>query len=81
MNSDELTFCAILLPLARADQKLQIDSTIVATDATPQSGGACNAVVPPILAEDLYRCAAEHNGEHVRFGDDHISNRYSALLG
>lgn len=44
----------------------------MATDATPQSGGTCDAVVLPILAEDLYLCAAEHNGEHVRFGDDDI---------
>ena len=70
---EELPFCALLLPLARADlKKLQIDSTIVVTDATPQSGGACDAVVPLVLAEDLHSCAAEHNGEHVSFGDDHI---------
>ena len=69
---DELAFCAFLMPLARADLKLQIDTTIVATDATPQSGGACDAVAPTIIAENLYTCAAEHNGEHVRFGDDHI---------
>ena len=44
----------------------------MATDATPQSGGVSEAVVPSVSAEDLCRCAAEHNGEHVRFGDDHI---------
>ena len=60
------------MPLTRADLKLLIDTTIVAADATPQSGGASDAVVPSVIAEDLYRCAAEHNGEHVRFGDDHI---------
>lgn len=59
------------MPLAQAGLRLQIDSTIVATDATP-AGGASDAVVPRIIVEDVYRCAAEHSGERARFGDDHI---------
>ena len=71
--ADEFVFCGLLLPLARADLRLDIDTTLVATDATPTwggrggGGGACDAKIPGILADDLYWCAAQHNGEHVRF--------------
>ena len=60
---DELLACSLLLACSYADLRAQVSTTISATDATPQRGGACRAVLPQKLCNALYR-RGEQRGEH-----------------
>ena len=62
---DELRSCSLHLPFAVCSMRRRLSSTILATDATPTTGGACAAEVSPELAEELWR-RTEIRGEAVR---------------
>lgn len=62
---DELFGCCVSLPLAKADLRIQVDSIVSCTDATPLTGGACVAEGSSKLASMLWE-AAEHRGGYVR---------------
>ena len=62
---DELRSCALHLPFARWDMRREISSSLLATDATPSSGGAVDAPISEALAQALWK-HAELKGEAVR---------------
>ena len=66
--ADELRAAALHLPLVITNIRAQLSNTILATDATPDCGGATSAVVTSRVAELLYR-SAEVRGAHVRLDD------------
>ena len=61
----ELSYAALLLPLAKTNLRAQIDTWISATDATPSAGGAVSCTVSRRIAEALYR-TVYHRGGHRR---------------
>ena len=67
--ADELRSCALHLPFARCSMRRRLSSTILATDATPTSGGSVLAEVPDKLASELWR-RSEIRGEAVRLDRD-----------
>ncbi|CAE7273945.1 rluB [Symbiodinium sp. CCMP2592] len=62
---DELRSCALHLPFAVSSMRRRVSSTLLATDATPTSGGAVVTEAPEALAEELWR-QSEIKGEAVR---------------
>ena len=62
---DELRSCALHLPFAVCSLRRRVSTTLLATDATPSSGGAVVTEVPGALAEELWR-QSEMKGEAVR---------------
>ncbi|CAE7246419.1 unnamed protein product [Symbiodinium sp. CCMP2592] len=62
---DELRSCALHLPFAVSSMRRRVSSTLLATDATPTSGGAVVTEAPEALAEELWR-QSEVKGEAVR---------------
>ncbi|CAE7376276.1 unnamed protein product [Symbiodinium sp. CCMP2456] len=62
---DELRSCSLHLPFAVWHMRTPLASTMVATDATPSSGGAVAVEVPKPLAQELWR-QSEIKGEAVR---------------
>ena len=56
---------ALHLPFACGNMRKDLEKSVIATDATPTSGGAVSAVVPERLAEELWR-RSELKGEAVR---------------
>ncbi|CAE7210929.1 SMYD3 [Symbiodinium sp. CCMP2592] len=62
---DELRSCSLHLPFARWDMRREISSSLLATDATPSSGGAVDAPISEALAQALWK-HAELKGEAVR---------------
>ncbi|CAE7434654.1 unnamed protein product, partial [Symbiodinium sp. KB8] len=63
--ADELRSCALHLPFAVWHMRTPLASTLVATDATPTSGGAVAVDIPRPLAQELWR-QSEMKGEAVR---------------
>ena len=68
----ELVAAALLLPLADAELRWDVDCEISATDATPVRGGAVRGEVPYVYARELYR-ASEFCGEYTRLDWDAIT--------
>ncbi|CAE7920809.1 unnamed protein product, partial [Symbiodinium necroappetens] len=62
---DEIRSCALHLPFAVCSMRRRVSTTLLATDATPSSGGAVVTEVPGALAEELWR-QSEMKGEAVR---------------
>ena len=62
---DELRSLALHLPFCYTNLRRSIADKVLATDATPSSGGAVLASAPPALAEELWRLS-EHRGEALR---------------
>ncbi|CAE7832301.1 unnamed protein product [Symbiodinium sp. CCMP2592] len=62
---DELRSLALHLPFCYTNLRRSIADQVLATDATPSSGGAVLASAPPALAEELWRLS-EHRGEALR---------------
>ncbi|CAE7813662.1 SMYD3, partial [Symbiodinium sp. CCMP2456] len=65
---DELRSCSLHLPFARWDMRRAIHSSLLATDATPSSGGAVEAPITEELARALWK-HAELKGEAARLDD------------
>ena len=63
--SDELFTLGLHLPLAVADLRAPVGSTLLATDATPTAGGATKTELPENIAHMLYR-RTEIRGAHLR---------------
>ncbi|CAE7354505.1 unnamed protein product, partial [Symbiodinium microadriaticum] len=63
--ADELRSVALHLPLATWCMRSRISPSVLATDATPTSGGAVRAFVAPALASELWR-RSEIKGAAVR---------------
>ena len=63
--ADELRSVALHLPVAFWSMRKRLSTSLLATDATPSSGGAVRAVVPDALAEELWR-RSEVRGAPVR---------------
>ncbi|CAE6958585.1 unnamed protein product, partial [Symbiodinium sp. CCMP2592] len=62
---DELRSFALHLPFAYFSMRKRLDLEVLATDATPTSGGAVTALVSEALADELWR-KSEVRGEPVR---------------
>ena len=62
---EELLCSALLLPLAHSNFRWGISQRIGASDASLTHGGRAATLVPPSVAQTLYRFS-EHKGEHVR---------------
>ncbi|CAE7489091.1 unnamed protein product [Symbiodinium natans] len=62
---DELRSLGLHLPFCYTSMRRWISEEVLATDATPTSGGAVVAQVPEALARELWRLS-EHRGEAVR---------------
>ncbi|CAE7727399.1 SMYD3 [Symbiodinium sp. CCMP2592] len=62
---DELRSFALHLPFAYFSMRKRLDLEVLATDATPTSGGAVTALVSEALADELWR-RSEVRGEPVR---------------
>ncbi|CAE7654091.1 unnamed protein product [Symbiodinium sp. CCMP2592] len=62
---DELRSVALHLPFARWNMRRSLHPSVLATDATPTSGGAVRARVAPELNEELWR-RSEIRGAPVR---------------
>ena len=62
---DELRSIALHLPLAVWQMRKEISPELIATDATPTSGGATAAQISPELAQELWR-RSEIRGAPVR---------------
>eukprot|EP00438_Fugacium_kawagutii_P016231 Skav211918 [mRNA] locus=scaffold1200:96943:99030:- [translate_table: standard] len=62
---EELLSCALVLPLCHSNVRWPISSRVGASDASLSNGGRAAALVPPVVAQTLYRFA-EHKGEAVR---------------
>ncbi|CAE7719402.1 unnamed protein product [Symbiodinium sp. CCMP2592] len=62
---DELRSFALHLPFACWDMRRKLNSTLIATDATPTSGGSVACKMPAELAQELWR-QSEVRGEAVR---------------
>ncbi|CAE7237586.1 unnamed protein product, partial [Symbiodinium microadriaticum] len=71
--ADELRSVALHLPLATWCMRSRISPSVLATDATPTSGGAVRAFVAPALASELWR-RSEIKGAVVRLDPecDHL---------
>ncbi|CAE7682844.1 unnamed protein product [Symbiodinium sp. CCMP2592] len=71
--ADELRAVALHLPLASWNMRSHISSSLLATDATPTSGGAVRAKIAPALASELWR-RSEIKGAAVRLdpGSEHV---------
>ena len=63
--AEELFGAFLVLPLAVGYMRWPVSTNIVAADATPSAGGACEARVSEQLAEALYS-AGEVKGAYVR---------------
>jgi hypothetical protein len=63
--TDEVLASILVLPHAYTNIRSSISNTIVATDSTVSTAGACEARVPSRLARTLLR-TAEQRGEYVR---------------
>ena len=66
---DELRSFAVHLPFAVWNMRQHVDDKVLATDATPSSGGAVVATVSQALASELWK-RAEIRGEAVRLDRD-----------
>lgn len=66
---DELRSIAFHLPFAKWNMRKVFSPFLLATDATPTSGGACVAQLPAPLADELWRCS-EQRGEVVRLDEN-----------
>ena len=66
---DELRSIAFHLPFAKWNMRKVFSPFLLATDATPTSGGACVAQLPVPLADELWRCS-EQCGEVVRLDEN-----------
>ena len=68
---DELRSIAFHLPFAKWNMRKVFSPLLLATDATPTSGGACACVaqLPVPLADELWRCS-ELRGEVVRLDEN-----------
>lgn len=53
--ADELRSVALHLPLASWHMRTRLSASLLATDATPSSGGAVRATMTPALASELWR--------------------------
>lgn len=62
---EELLCSALLLPLCHSNIRWSVSTRIGASDASSTHGGRAATLVPPTVAQTLYRFA-EHKGEHVR---------------
>lgn len=65
---DELRSMAYHLPLAAWNMRKQFSSSLLATDATPSSGGAARTPASSLLAEELWH-QSEVRGEVVRLDE------------
>eukprot|EP00438_Fugacium_kawagutii_P003209 Skav218054 [mRNA] locus=scaffold214:1429603:1436014:- [translate_table: standard] len=65
---DELRSMAYHIPLATWNMRKTLSNSLLATDATPTSGGAARAPVSEALAEELWR-VSEVKGEPVRLDE------------
>ena len=54
-DRDEVLLSAVLLLSAFTDIRTAFHDEVVATDAMPELGGACTAVVPPILGGTIFK--------------------------
>ncbi|CAE7732232.1 osm1, partial [Symbiodinium sp. KB8] len=70
---DELRSCSLHLPFARWDMRRAIHSSLLATDATPSSGGAVEAPITEELARALWK-HAELKGGAVRLDNPGACN-------
>ena len=62
---EELCSCALVLPLCHSNIRWPVSCRLGASDASLTHGGRAAALVPPAVAQTLYRFA-EHRGEAVR---------------
>ena len=62
---EELCSCALMLPLCHSNIRWPVSCRLGASDASLTHGGRAAALVPPAIAQTLYRFA-EHKGEAVR---------------
>ena len=62
---EELCSCALMLPLCHSNIRWPVSCRLGASDASLTHGGRAAALVPPAVAQTLYRFA-EHKGEAVR---------------
>ena len=62
---DELRSISLHLPFAVWNMRRSLDAQVLATDATPTSGGAVVAEAPPGIVQELWQCG-EIRGEAVR---------------
>ena len=69
---DELRSLSIHLPYATWNMRRRLSTTVLATDATPISGGAVTAVAPEALVHELWR-RSEVKGAPVRLHCDFSS--------
>ena len=67
---DELRSLALHLPFAVWRMRRQLSSSVLATDATPSSGGAVRADCPEALVQELWR-RTEVRGAPVRLDRDY----------
>ena len=63
--TDELRSLSLHLPFAHWNMRRRISESVLATDATPMSGGAVRASAPPALVEEFWR-RSEVRGAPVR---------------
>ena len=63
--ADELRAVALHLPLAVWHMRRGLSTQLVATDATPSTGGSTVTNIPMKLAKELFR-RSEYKGKHVR---------------
>ena len=76
---DEFIVAAFHLPLATANLRAPVCTEILATDATPGSGGATSALVPHPVAEALYR-VSEGRGATLRLDGNSTTNNEERLV-
>lgn len=63
--ADELRAVALHLPLAVWNMRRGLSTQLVATDATPSTGGSTVTTIPMKLAKELFR-RSEYKGKHIR---------------
>ena len=68
---DELRSYALHLPFSFWNMRNTVNPTLIATDATPTTGGSVSTRMPASLAEELWRLS-EMKGEAVRLDGDCI---------
>ncbi|CAE7366038.1 unnamed protein product, partial [Symbiodinium microadriaticum] len=69
---DELRSVALHLPMAQWCMRKRLHESLLATDATPTSGGAVRATVSPSLLRELWR-RSELRGSPVRLDRDNMN--------
>ena len=62
---DEILSVALMMPMAQSNARWQVETRVVATDATPEDAGSAETEVPPAVARALY-WRTRRRGERLR---------------